>query len=88
MNVYDELCTFALVHRPCGGIHAQVDPAAGSSYRVLLRCSCGTALRRSVTQEDAHEDLAAVETGAPRAARRPRPRYGRVGSAGRRPVTA
>ena len=83
MNVYDELCGFALAHRPCGETHAQVDPAAGCRYRVLLTCSCGAELRRSVTQEDAHEDLAAaVGTRTPRAARRRSP------SAARRPVTA
>jgi hypothetical protein len=57
MNVYDELCAFALAHRPCGEIRAQVDPAAGWRYRVVLRCSCGSELRRAVTRDDAHEDL-------------------------------
>jgi hypothetical protein len=74
VNVYDELCAFALDHRPCGETRAQVAPAAGRRYRVLLTCRCGAELSRSVTQEDADRDLApAIRTRTSRAARRRRP---------------
>ena len=65
MNVYDELCDFALVHRSCGEIHARIDSATEWPYGVLLRCSCGTELRRSVTREDASEDLRAERELSP-----------------------
>ena len=81
MNVYDELCEFALLHRSCGKIQARVDPATQWRYRVLLTCTCGAALRRSVTQEDASADL--LPSTPPRFAgrtsrptRRRGPRYG------------
>ena len=81
MSVYDELCGFVLGHRSCGEIQAQVGPTTEGRYSVLLRCSCGTALRRSVTQEDAHQDLLrsaplVVENRTARAPRRRRTRYG------------
>ncbi len=81
MSVYDELCGFALVHRPCGEIQARVDPATEWRYSVLLTCICGTELRRSVTQEDASEDLLhsaqlVFESRTPRATRRRSTRYG------------
>jgi hypothetical protein len=81
MSVYDELCGFVLVHRACGEIQARVDPATEWRYSVQLTCGCGTELRRSVTQEDAHEDvlgsaLLMFETRTPRATRRRSPRYG------------
>ena len=63
MNVYDELCDFALRHRSCGQIEVQVEPATQWRYRVLLSCSCGNELRRSVTQEDASADLAPLAAG-------------------------
>jgi hypothetical protein len=73
MSVYDELCRFALVHRSCGKIQARVGPATESRYSVMLACSCGTELRRSVTHADADQDLlcsepSVLETRAPRAA--------------------
>jgi len=81
MSVYDELCGFALVHRSCGEIQARVDPATERRYSVLLTCGCGTELRRSVTQEDASEDLLrsaqlVSESRTPRATRRRSTRYG------------
>ncbi len=81
MSVYDELCDFVFVHRSCGEIQARVDPATEWRYSVLLTCGCGTELRRSVTQEDANEDLLrsaplVFENRTPRAIRRRSTRYG------------
>ena len=75
MSVYDELCGFVLVHRSCGEIQARVGPATERRYSVRLTCGCGAELRRSVTQEDAYEDLLrsaplAFENRTPRATRR------------------
>jgi hypothetical protein len=90
MNVYDELCNFALGHRSCGRIQVHVEPATQRRYRVLLSCSCGNELRRSVTQEDASADLLDSEhllfpKGTPRATRRRSPRHGVAPSRVRRP---
>ena len=63
MNVYDELCNFALGHSSCGQIQVHVEPATERRYRVLLSCSCGNELRRSVTHEDASADLAPLAAG-------------------------
>lgn len=81
MSVYDELCDFVLVHRACGKIQARVGPATEWRYSVRLTCGCGAALKRSVTQEDANEDLLrsaplVFENWAPRPTRRRSPRYG------------
>jgi hypothetical protein len=88
MSVYDDLCTFALAHRPCGEIRVQVDPGVGRRYRALLMCSCGALLRRAVTQEDAREDLASAEGRMRHTTRRYRPGYGSAGSAPGRSMTA
>jgi hypothetical protein len=57
MSAYDKLCDFALVHRACGEVQAHVDPTAESRYSVRLTCGCGSESTRSVTQEDAYENL-------------------------------
>jgi hypothetical protein len=85
MSVYDDLCGFVLAHRSCRKTRAYLAPATDQRYRVRLTCSCGSELRRSVTREDAREDLRAsaslvAERWTPGAPRRRRVRYGGAGS--------
>ena len=81
MSVYDELCGFVLAHRSCDETRARLASVAESGYRVRLTCSCGRELTRSVTGEDARQDLlhsasSVAERWAPRAARRRHTPYG------------
>jgi hypothetical protein len=88
MSVYDDLCTFALAHGSCGETLVQVDPGAPRRYRVLLTCSCGAQLKRSVTQDDARADLGSAAGQLAQGPRRGRAGYGSPGSTPRRWLTA